>query len=150
MKKIFFIVLAFFSLYFNAQQKKTNTSTAKSTSLSYMKNYNDKYPFEVKLIEKKGAFRTRLQKLMGKEKFQDLEDFFNVESPITIKNNVMIAYGCMQHNCDGIFFKIFYDFKKDIINVGIKDEEKEIEILTEKETFLTEAVSWKTNPLLDF
>ena len=59
MKKIFFIVLAFFSLYFNAQQKKTNTSTAKSTSLSYMKNYNDKYPFEVKLIEKKGAFRMR-------------------------------------------------------------------------------------------
>ena len=49
-----------------------------------------------------------------------------------------------------IFFNIFYDFKKDIINVGIKNEEKEIEILAEKETFLTEAVSWKTDPLLDF
>ena len=31
-----------------------------------------------------------------------------------------------------------------------KLEEKEIEILAEKETFLTEAVSWKTDPLLDF
>ena len=110
MKNIFFIVLVFFSICINAQQKKAITSTVKSNNLSYMKSYNDKYPFEVKLIEKKGAFRTRLQKLMGKEKFQDLEDFFNVESPITIKNNVMIAYGCMQHNCDGFYFKIFYDF----------------------------------------
>lgn len=149
MKKIFFIVLAFFSLYFNAQQKKTNTSTAKSTSLSYMKNYNDKYPFEVKLIERKGAFRTRLQKLMGKEKFQDLEDFFNVESPITIKNNVMIAYGCMQHNCDGFYFKIFYDFNKDIINVGIKEGEKPIEILGEKGIILDKAAAFKIDPYTD-
>ena len=149
MKKIFFIVLAFFSLYFNAQQKKTNTSTAKSTSLSYMKNYNDKYPFEVKLIEKKGAFRTRLQKLMGKEKFQDLEDFFNVESPITIKNNVMIAYGCMQHNCDGFYFKIFYDFNKDIINVGIKEGEKPIEVLGEKGIILDRAAAFKIDPYTD-
>ena len=149
MKKIFFIVLAFFSLYFNAQQKKTNTSTAKSTSLSYMKSYNDKYPFEVKLIEKKGAFRTRLQKLMGKEKFQDLEDFFNVESPITIKNNVMIAYGCMQHNCDGFYFKIFYDFNKDIINVGIKEGEKPIEVLGEKGIILDKAAAFKIDPYTD-
>ena len=149
MKKIFFIVLAFFSLYFNAQQKKTNTSTAKSTNLSYMKNYNDKYPFEVKLIEKKGAFRTRLQKLMGKEKFQDLEDFFNVESPITIKNNVMIAYGCMQHNCDGFYFKIFYDFNKDIINVGIKEGEKPIEVLGEKGIILDKAAAFKIDPYTD-
>ena len=149
MKKNFFIVLAFFSLYFSAQQKKTNTSTAKSTSLSYMKNYNDKYPFEVKLIEKKGAFRTRLQKLMGKEKFQDLEDFFNVESPITIKNNVMIAYGCMQHNCDGFYFKIFYDFNKDIINVGIKEGEKPIEILGEKGIILDKAAAFKIDPYTD-
>ena len=149
MKKIFFIVLVFFSLYFNAQQKKTNTSTAKSNSLSYMKNYNDKYPFEVKLIEKKGAFRTRLQKLMGKEKFQDLEDFFNVESPITIKNNVMIAYGCMQHNCDGFYFKIFYDFNKDIINVGIKEGEKPIEVLGEKGIILDKAAAFKIDPYTD-
>ena len=149
MKKIFFIVLAFFSLYFNEKKKKTNTSTAKSTSLSYMKNYNDKYPFEVKLIEKKGAFRTRLQKLMGKEKFQDLEDFFNVESPITIKNNVMIAYGCMQHNCDGFYFKIFYDFNKDIINVGIKEGEKPIEVLGEKGIILDKAAAFKIDPYTD-
>jgi hypothetical protein len=149
MKKIFFIVLAFFSLYFNAQQKKTNTSTAKSNNLSYMKSYNDKYPFEVKLIEKKGAFRTRLQKLMGKEKFQDLEDFFNVESPITIKNNVMIAYGCMQHNCDGFYFKIFYDFNKDIINVGIKEGEKPIEVLGEKGIILDKAAAFKIDPYTD-
>ena len=149
MKKIFFIVLAFFSLYFSAQQKKTNTSTAKSNNLSYMKSYNDKYPFEVKLIEKKGAFRTRLQKLMGKEKFQDLEDFFNVESPITIKNNVMIAYGCMQHNCDGFYFKIFYDFNKDIINVGIKEGEKPIEVLGEKGIILDKAAAFKIDPYTD-
>lgn len=63
MKNIFFIVLVFFSICINAQQKKAITSTVKSNNLSYMKSYNDKYPFEVKLIEKKGAFRTRLQKL---------------------------------------------------------------------------------------
>ena len=149
MKNIFFIVLAFFSLYINAQQKKAITSTVKSNNLSYMKSYNDKYPFEVKLIEKKGAFRTRLQKLMGKEKFQDLEDFFNVESPITIKNNVMIAYGCMQHNCDGFYFKIFYDFNKDIINVGIKEGEKPIEILGEKGIILDKAAAFKIDPYTD-
>ena len=149
MKKIFFIVLVFFSICINAQQKKAITSTAKSNNLSYMKSYNDKYPFEVKLIEKKGAFRTRLQKLMGKEKFQDLEDFFNVESPITIKNNVMIAYGCMQHNCDGFYFKIFYDFNKDIINVGIKEGEKPIEVLGEKGIILDKAAAFKIDPYTD-
>lgn len=149
MKKNFFIVLVFFSICINAQQKKAITSTAKSNNLSYMKSYNDKYPFEVKLIEKKGAFRTRLQKLMGKEKFQDLEDFFNVESPITIKNNVMIAYGCMQHNCDGFYFKIFYDFNKDIINVGIKEGEKPIEVLGEKGIILDKAAAFKIDPYTD-
>ena len=149
MKNIFFIVLVFFSICINAQQKKAITSTVKSNNLSYMKRYNDKYPFEVKLIEKKGAFRTRLQKLMGKEKFQDLEDFFNVESPITIKNNVMIAYGCMQHNCDGFYFKIFYDFNKDIINVGIKEGEKPIEILGEKGIILDKAAAFKIDPYKD-
>mgnify|MGYP001020551845 FL=1 len=149
MKNIFFIVLVFFSICINAQQKKAITSTVKSNNLSYMKSYNDKYPFEVKLIEKKGAFRTRLQKLMGKEKFQDLEDFFNVESPITIKNNVMIAYGCMQHNCDGFYFKIFYDFNKDIINVGIKEGEKPIEILGEKGIILDKAAAFKIDPYTD-
>ncbi len=149
MKNIFFIVLVFFSICINAQQKKAITSTVKSNNLSYMKSYNDKYPFEVKLIEKKGAFRTRLQKLMGKEKFQDLEDFFNVESPITIKNNVMIAYGCMQHNCDGFYFKIFYDFNKDIINVGIKEGEKSIEVLGEKGIILDKAAAFKIDPYTD-
>jgi hypothetical protein len=149
MKNIFFIVLVFFSICINAQQKKAITSTVKSNNLSYMKSYNDKYPFEVKLIEKKGAFRTRLQKLMGKEKFQDLEDFFNVESPITIKNNVMIAYGCMQHNCDGFYFKIFYDFNKDIINVGIKEGEKPIEVLGEKGIILDKAAAFKIDPYTD-
>ena len=149
MKKIFFIVLVFFSICINAQQKKAITSTVKSNNLSYTKSYNDKYPFEVKLIEKKGAFRTRLQKLMGKEKFQDLEDFFNVESPITIKNNVMIAYGCMQHNCDGFYFKIFYDFNKDIINVGIKEGEKPIEVLGEKGIILDKAAAFKIDPYTD-
>lgn len=149
MKKIFFIVLVFFSICINAQQKKAITSTVKSNNLSYMKSYNDKYPFEVKLIEKKGAFRTRLQKLMGKEKFQDLEDFFNVESPITIKNNVMIAYGCMQHNCDGFYFKIFYDFNKDIINVGIKEGEKPIEVLGEKGIILDKVAAFKIDPYTD-
>ena len=149
MKNIFFIVLVFFSICINAQQKKAITSTVKSNNLSYMKSYNDKYPFEVKLIEKKGAFRTRLQKLMGKEKFQDLEDFFNVESPITIKNNVIIAYGCMQHNCDGFYFKIFYDFNKDIINVGIKEGEKPIEVLGEKGIILDKAAAFKIDPYTD-
>ena len=149
MKNIFFIVLVFFSICINAQQKKAITSTVKSNNLSYMKSYNDKYPFEVKLIEKKGAFRTRLQKLLGKEKFQDLEDFFNVESPITIKNNVMIAYGCMQHNCDGFYFKIFYDFNKDIINVGIKEGEKPIEVLGEKGIILDKAAAFKIDPYTD-
>ena len=46
-------------------------------------------------MRKKGAFQNVFTKLMGKEKnFKDL-DFFNVESPITIKNNVMITYGCI-------------------------------------------------------
>ena len=43
MKNIFFIVLVFFSICINAQQKKAITSTVKSNNLSYMKSYNDKY-----------------------------------------------------------------------------------------------------------
>lgn len=148
MKNLIIILSLFFSFQGNAQQKKVK-STTQTSSLSYMKNYNGKYPYEVKLIEKKSAFRTRLQKLMGKEKFQDLEDFFNVESPITIKNNVMIAYGCMQHNCDGFYFKIFYDFNKDIINVGIKDGEKPIEILGEKGIILDKTAVFKIDPYTD-
>ena len=61
MKNLIIILSFFFSFQLNAQQKKVK-STTKTSSLSYMKNYNGKYPYEVKLIEKKSVLRTRLQK----------------------------------------------------------------------------------------
>jgi len=42
---------------------------------------------------------------------------WNVETPIDIQNGILMTSGCQQHNCGGNIYYMFFDLKRDNINV---------------------------------
>ena len=122
MKNLLFPLLFFFIAFESTAQNNSKVKPKPGTSLAYLKNYNEKYPNEVKLFSKP-QFVNRVKALTGK-RYPFLKSYWNVESPIEIANDNFIAYGCEQHNCDVTNFMIIYDFKNDKMFVGIREEEK--------------------------
>jgi len=90
-------------------------------NLSYLKRFDGKYPNEVKLLSDK-LLAKRLRVLI-KNKYQFLLKTWAVETPIEIKNNVLYAWGCQEHNCDNTNFIIAIDLKKNVVYVGIRQHD---------------------------
>ncbi|WP_231459220.1 hypothetical protein [Pedobacter sp. Leaf132] len=89
--------------------------------LDYMKNYNGLYPNKVKLLGN-NLLTKRLKNLI-KDRYSFLVKTWAVETPIEIKNSMFSAWGCQQHNCSNTNFIIVVDFKKNVVYVGIREEE---------------------------
>lgn len=120
--KIFILtILPFFIAFTIVAQSNTKVKPKASTSLAYLKNYDTKYPGEVKLFSKP-QFVNRVKALIG-TRYTLLKNYWNVESPIEITGGNFIAYGCQQHNCDVTNFMIIYNFANDKMYVGIREEE---------------------------
>ena len=122
MKNLLMILLPFFISSGSVAQNKTKVKPKESTSLAYLKNYNGKYPGEVKLFSKP-QFVNRVKSLIG-TRYTTLKNYWDVESPIEITGDIFIAYACRPHNCDITNFMIIYDLKNDKMFVGIREEEK--------------------------
>ena len=122
MKLFIFILLPSFIAFTTVAQTNSKVKPKSGTSLAYLKNYNEKYPNEVKLFSKP-QFVNRVKALTG-VRYSLLKKYWNVESPIEIVADNFIAYACQAHNCDVTNFMIIYDFKNDKMYVGIREEEK--------------------------
>jgi hypothetical protein len=122
MKNLFLILLPVFISFGSVAQNNSKVKPKASTSLAYLKNYNEKYPNEVKLFSKP-QFVNRVKALTG-TRYSLLKKYWDVESPIEIAGDNFIAYACQAHNCDVTNFMIIYDFKNDKMYVGIREEEK--------------------------
>lgn len=96
--------------------------TSKNTSLSFLSKYKGKYPSDVKLLNNT-ILKNRLVQLIGKERYQYMNQTWAVEGGIGVKNNVFEAFGCEQHNCDMTNFMIVIDLKNDILYVGYRVED---------------------------
>ena len=122
MKLFILLLLPFFIASTTVAQSHNKVQTKASTSLAYLKNYNEKYPNEVKLFSKP-QFVNRVKALTG-TRYSLIKKYWDVESPIKIEAGNFIAYACQAHNCDVTNFMIIYDFTNDKMYVGIREEEK--------------------------
>ena len=104
MKNFLLLLLPLFIAFTTVAQSNTKVKSKTSTSLAYLKNYDSKYPGEVKLFSKP-QFVNRVKALIG-TRYTLLKNYWNVESPIEIVNDIFIAYACRPHNCDITNFMI--------------------------------------------
>lgn len=113
----------------------------KATGLDYLKNSQGKYPNEINLLDNSNL-TFRLKKLL-KNRYIFLKNSWTVETPIEIKNNTFIAWGCQQHNCSNTNFIIVVDFSKNIVYVGIRENEN-VKTYSEDGTTNKEIIKWAT------
>ncbi len=90
-------------------------------NLDFLKSFDGKYPADVKLFDNP-VLSSRLTKILG-NRFNFLKENFAVESPMTINQNIFIARGCQAHNCVFTNFIIIADIEKNIIYIGIREEQ---------------------------
>ncbi|SFB81420.1 Inhibitor of vertebrate lysozyme (Ivy) [Flexibacter flexilis DSM 6793] len=99
-----------------------HSERAPAEDLEFLKKLNGKYPYEVKLLNSP-QLTTRLQKLMG-ENYNALKEFWEVEEPIKVDENQFVASACQAHNCDNTNFIIVYNFKENMLYVGVRQEQQ--------------------------
>ncbi|MCT4001760.1 hypothetical protein HZQ19_07740 [Elizabethkingia anophelis] len=119
--------------------KKNNPQT--NTSLKFLKKYNGKYTYEVKLLNNP-ILKNRLIRLMGIQKYTFMKNTWRVDGGISVKNNILTAEGCEQHNCGDTNFIIVVDLERDQLSVGYR-EEKNVIMYREGETLPKEIEEWK-------
>jgi len=103
-------------------ENEKNTKTEVS-SLDVLKKYDGKYPGEVHFL-KNVILKKRLVNLIGNEKYNYMVKTWAVESPVSVKNNILESWGCEAHNCDRTNFDIVIDFDKDKLYIGYRVEER--------------------------
>lgn len=120
---ILLIIIILFSTEVICQKKAHYMNdNVKNKNFAYLKSYNDKYSFEVNLFSN-SLFVARLKKTIG-QRYALLKKYWNVTTPIEIRNNYMIAYGCQEHNCSYTNFMVIYSFGNDTFFIGIREDEK--------------------------
>src|SRR5262249_11443459 len=104
-----------FSTNSEANVANANTAAPKSDLIARLKKTAGKYPDDIQLLDDPDL-RNRLTKLMGPE-FGPMKKYWNVESPIEIKQGKLKTTGCEQHNCGANMYVLFIDLENDNINV---------------------------------
>lgn len=122
MKNLLLTGLCFLITFSGIAQTNSKVKPKASTSLAYLKNYDKKYPYEVKLFSKP-QFVNRVKALTG-IRYSLIKKYWNVESPIEITGDNFIAFACQAHNCNATNFIIIYNLENDKMYVGIREEEK--------------------------
>jgi hypothetical protein len=105
-------------------KEKGITQKSDSTTFKFLKKYDKKYPYEVKLLDN-SILKQRLKTLLG-NRYSFLKSKWAVEIPIEIKDNIFIAYACETHNCDATNFMIIVDINRNIVYAGIREERKAV------------------------
>jgi hypothetical protein len=104
------------------KKEKVSTQRSDSTTFRFLKKYNKKYPYEVKLLDN-STLKQRLKTLLGK-RYSFLKAKWAVETPIEIRDNIFVAAACETHNCDATNFIIVVDIRRNIVYAGIREERK--------------------------
>lgn len=102
---------------------KQQTDNSTSNNLDFLKKANGKYPYEVKLLDNP-VLTQRLKKLLGNNRFKFLNETWAVEIPMEFTNNIFVASACQAHSCYSTNFIIVVDFSKNVMFVGIREEDE--------------------------
>jgi hypothetical protein len=96
-----------------------NNSDNPLENLEFLKDLDGKSLYEAKLLDNP-VFKKRLTNLVGNryEFIKKLE----VETPITVTNNIFITKRCRAHNCANTNVITVVDLSKNTMYVGIREE----------------------------
>lgn len=97
-------------------------SPVKNKDFKYLKNYNNKEWWTVKLFSNE-KFVARLKKLTGNN-YSMIKGRMEVAGPMSVYGTYFTADGCKQHMCDSDNAIIVYDFYLDKFTVGIEQDYK--------------------------
>lgn len=109
------------------------------SNLKYLKKVNHKYPREARLLYDKQL--TKRLKTLLKNRYDFLIKTWGPETPIEVNESTFIAWGCQQHNCSNTNFTIVVDFAKNVVYVGIREEEN-VRIYSEDGSSNKEILKW--------
>jgi hypothetical protein len=161
MKKNYYITLLFSIFLFinlischdgNANNQESSGKAIDSTSelqskssddLNFLRDFNGKYPYEIKLFGNEILVR-RLEALLG-DRFEFMKKTWAVENPIEVKDEYFIATGCEAHNCASTNFIIVANLNSNKIYVGIREEEKVKKYAEQGGTFPEQIENWEKN-----
>ncbi len=113
------------SIVINVSVQRTNLPTSDTSAkgdLSFLRNYDGKYPYKVKLLDNP-VLTKRLKKLLG-NRYKFFKDTWNVEIPIEVKDNIFKASACEAHNCSSTNFIILADLSKNVLYAGIREDDQ--------------------------
>lgn len=139
MVKVIISILVIIYSFVNIKESNFTSRQTNQTSLSYLTKYKGQYPNKVKLLGN-SPLTTRLKTLL-KSRYDFLLKTWGPEIPIEIKNNIFIAWGCQQHNCSNTNFTIVIDFSKNVVYVGIREEEN-VKVYSEDGSSNIEISKW--------
>lgn len=91
------------------------TTDTGQSNLAYLKADVGKIPYEAKLFDN-DTLSTRLKAILGKE-YDVMIKNWNVETPLSIENEIIHTSGCKKHDCAGDAYDLYIDLKDDNINV---------------------------------
>lgn len=97
--------------------KETEISSETNTKpgLLFLTDLIGKYPTQEKIFENK-ILSNRLKNIKGFN-YENLIHFWNVETPITLVDDIIHSSGCKKNNCPSNGYELFIDFKNDNINI---------------------------------
>jgi hypothetical protein len=106
----------------------SNNETQQTSKLSFLKDFNEKYPYDVKLLENP-TLKKRLKKMIG-SRYDFLKSIWEVEVPIEIKDGIFFSNAMQAHSGGNPGATIVVDLKTDVLYVGIKEND-DIKIYSE-------------------
>jgi hypothetical protein len=110
-------------------------------NLNYLKSFNGRYPHDVRLLGNSSALAKRVKALL-KTRFSFLKERWMVETPIEVEDLTVKAYGCQPHNCENINFITVVDLGKDVVYVGVKENDN-LKIYSEDGSSNLRIIEWK-------
>ncbi len=116
-----------------------------SYELEFLRSMKGKYAHDVDLLNI-DIINQRLKKLLG-DKFNFISDIseFGPSSPINVDNDIFSSNTCQQHNCYYTNYIIVADIKKNLLYVGIREEEY-VNIYSENEDDIPGILrNWENN-----
>jgi hypothetical protein len=109
--------------------------------LDYLSKLKGKYPHQVNLLGNSTLLTKRVKALL-KERFSFLKGRWLVETPIEVEDLTFKAYGCQPHNCDHVNFIIVVDLGRNVVYVGVKENEN-IKVYSEDGTCNSKVTEWE-------
>ena len=132
---------SFLSDPFSTKLKQSSDSNL-SPDVNFLVKFKDKSPHEVNLFDNP-IIKNRLIKLIG-SRYSYVKETWGVGEPIKVENNTFIASECQKHNCYRRKYIIVVDLLKNIMYVGIKEDDS-IKTYSEDGSNSTYLKEWEPN-----